>query len=247
MQGDADVRRSLEDARCDRLPGAQFPGAQFPGTQFPGAARVSVLIGTAGADTLNTLGGPYDAAQGLAGDDLYIIDPTDTVTEAANGGVDTVELHLTSVAQANGWVAPLNIEGLTVVSTLTLTTGDANANTLSGSGVQLRGLAGADVLSNNGFSATIMEGGDGDDQLVSASFKNQRGDDLLIGGKGDDIYVAYSGDTVVELTGQGLDKVLAWSSFTLPDNVEELYAAYDGFVLTGNALDNKIVGSVRCV
>ena len=206
---------------------------------------MSVLVGTAGPDTLNTLGATYDSAQGLAGDDLYIVDPTDTVTEAANAGVDTVELHLTSVAQASGWVAPVNIENLVVVSTLALTAGDAAANTLSGSGVQLRGLAGDDVLFNNGFSATIMEGGDGDDQLVSASFKNQRGSDLLVGGKGDDIYVVYSGDTIVELAGQGLDKVSAYSDYTLPANVEELYAAYDGFVLTGNAGDNKIVGTTN--
>ena len=204
---------------------------------------MSTLIGTAGADILNVRGATYDTAEGLAGNDTYIVDYDDTVVEGVDGGDDTVELHLTSVAQGANWRAPDNVENLVVVAFPTATAGNDQANRLSGSGVHIMGLGGDDVLTNNGFSASILEGDDGNDLLVSASFKNQYGNDLLIGGRGDDSYVVYQGDTIIELTNQGHDTVTAYSNFTLPDNVEDLYAAMDGIALTGNSGANRIVGT----
>ena len=210
------------------------------------------LIGTTGADSLNTVGTTYDAAQGLEGDDTYTVDPTDTVVEAPNGGYDTIILQLTTPYASHGWVAPANIEQVTALSgNMFVVMGTAGADVTDGGStyvpgqkaVHLYGLGGDDILTNGSIgTSAILEGGEGNDTLVSASYKNGNGSDLMIGGVGDDTYVVYTGDTIVELAGQGIDTVVAGSSFTAPDNVENMGAGALGVTLTGNALNNRIYG-----
>ena len=90
---------------------------------------------------------------GGLGDDIYIVDSAgDTVTEAANEGIDDVHTALLSYSLA----AIANVEKLT--GTLAFgqeLTGDALANTIT-SGV------GADTL-DGGAGADTMVGGDSDD------------------------------------------------------------------------------------
>ncbi|WP_176592687.1 right-handed parallel beta-helix repeat-containing protein [Sphingobium sp. EM0848] len=70
------------------------------------------------------------------------------------------------------------------------------------------------------------------------------GHNNLYGGTGDDIYhVKGTGDTVIELAGQGSDTVYAYIDYKLTDNVETLRMAKEGLVGQGNDLDNRIVGS----
>lgn len=101
--------------------------------------------------------------------------------------------------------------------------------------------------------------GAGDDTIVGNPLNNhllgEAGNDSLDGGKGadrleggtgnDTYYVDDIGDIVVELPDAGYDLVDATISYTLPDNVENLYlsgtAPIDG---TGNALGNEITGNV---
>ncbi|MFC7611141.1 glycosyl hydrolase [Teichococcus aestuarii] len=86
-----------------------------------------------------------------------------------------------------------------------------------------------------------LTGTDGHD-----AFKSGGGNDTMKGGKGDDTYVVYTaGDKVVELAGQGTDTVETWlSSYTLPDNVENLIITGTSWTAaTGNALANRIIGN----
>src|SRR5690606_32808709 len=65
------------------------------------------------------------------------------------------------------------------------------------------------------------------------------------GGTGNDLYVVYeAGDQVIEGAGEGRDRIrTAVNSYTLGANVEELvYTGTIGATMTGNALDNFIVG-----
>jgi Ca2+-binding RTX toxin-like protein len=164
-----------------------------------------------------TIAGMPNAMTGTAGDDVFTVDDfNDTVSEAPDQGTDTVESSVT-------YTLPANVENLTLTGFVNL---DATGNELNNT---IRGNAGNNVLrGGNGY-------------------------DLLQGGAGDDIYrIRESGDSyydrVEELPGEGIDSVYVYSvsSYTLPDNVENLYAINNwlngSFGLTGNALDNLIVG-----
>ncbi|WP_423603326.1 hypothetical protein [Sphingomonas sp. MS122] len=97
-----------------------------------------------------------------------------------------------------------------------------------------------DILYGRGGDDGLV-GGAGDDQLDGGS-----GNDLLRGGTGNDLYVVYeTGDQVIEAAGEGRDRVrTAASNYTLGANIEELvYTGTIGATMTGNALDNFIVGS----
>ncbi|MFM9917892.1 MAG: calcium-binding protein, partial [Rhizobacter sp.] len=110
------------------------------------------LNGSSGDDSLDG-GSGEDALIGGFGDDTYVVDNAgDTITEAANGGTDTVESSLT-------WILSTELENLTLTGTATISgTGNAVANSLVGNtgANRLDGAAGADV----------MTGGAGDDTYV---------------------------------------------------------------------------------
>jgi Ca2+-binding RTX toxin-like protein len=72
---------------------------------------------------------------------------------------------------------------------------------------------------------------------------------VMRGGQGDDVYVINAGDQAVELDNEGIDRVEVGGNFTLGANVENLTLTgksfYDvqGYVGTGNALNNHIIGT----
>lgn len=121
-------------------------------------------------------------------------------------------------------------------------TGTTGADSLSGGADNeiLQGLEGADSL-NGGGGSDRLEGGAGADRLDGGL-----GADTLVGGSGDDIhYVDNTGDTVVELAGEGADRVYSsLSSYTLGDNLENLtLSGSGGSSGMGNALNNQLVGN----
>ena len=83
------------------------------------------LIGLAGNDTL--IGGlGADTLAGGAGDDTYVVDNAkDTITEALDAGVDTVQSAL-------AWTLADNLEHLTLLDKATSATGNSAANRLTG-------------------------------------------------------------------------------------------------------------------
>lgn len=97
-----------------------------------------------------------------------------------------------------------------------------------------------DILYGRGGD-DLLFGRAGDDQLDGGS-----GNDVLRGGTGNDLYVVFeAGDQVIEAAGEGRDRIrTAATSYTLGANIEELvYTGTIGATMTGNALDNFIVGS----
>jgi len=111
---------------------------------------------------------------------------------------------------------------------------------ISGSGDDvLSGLGGNDYL-DAGAGADILNGGAGADYLDGGA-----GNDLMTGGADNDLYVvASAGDAIVEEAGGGLDLVFAWTTYTLPNEVEQLsIVGYGELDATGNAGANRLDGN----
>lgn len=225
-----------------------------------GNELTNVLDGGAGADTL----------VGSTGNDTYIVDNVgDVITELANEGIDTVQSSVAYTVAANvdnltlTGTSAINGTGNTLDNTITgngaanvMAGGAGNDTYVVGSGDTVIELAGEGVdtvqsslaytlvanlenLTLTGSSAINGTGNDLDNVMTGNSAAN-----VLTGGKGNDTYVVGSGDSAVEVAGEGLDTVLSSVTFTLGANVEHLAltgtAAING---TGNALDNVITGN----
>jgi Ca2+-binding RTX toxin-like protein len=177
------------------------------------------LDGGDGDDTLEG-GSGIDALIGGNGNDIYIIDTaSDTITETATGGIDTVKTNGTYTLGASS-----NLENLTLTGTAAVNgTGNALDNVLIGNSA------------NN-----TLNGGNGNDTLDGGA-----GVDTLIGGNGDDIYIIdTTTDTITEYSSGGTDTVKSSVTYTLGSYIENLTltgtANLNGF---GNTLNNIIVGN----
>ncbi|WP_196221768.1 right-handed parallel beta-helix repeat-containing protein [Sphingobium sp. CAP-1] len=103
----------------------------------------------------------------------------------------------------------------------------------------ISGTDGADRLTVNNLNDCELRGGAGNDTLTGGLHNNK-----LIGGLGDDTYyVKGVGDHVVEAAGGGNDTVYTSIDYVLEANVEGLRLSLGGLTGTGNALDNRILGS----
>jgi Ca2+-binding RTX toxin-like protein len=174
-----------------------------------------------GGDGIDFLDGGVgaDAMDGGAGNDTYVVDNvSDVITEAAQGGNDTVRSEIT-------YIIGVDLENLELLGVQALdATGNAKSNYLIGNDAAntLNGLAGDDYL----------DGGKGADQMI--------------GGIGNDTYVVENAnDRVVELAGEGSDTVKAWISYALTSHLENLQL--QGIAsnnATGNELNNVLEGNV---
>ena len=111
----------------------------------------------------------------------------------------------------------------------------------------VRGTNNADNLIGDALN-NLIYGLGGDDTLMGDD-----GLDQLYGGAGNDVYVLGSGDAqIIELEGEGQDRVVTDRSFYLPAEVEDLTVTGNasatgtgndsGNVITGNDGDNEIFG-----
>ena len=184
-----------------------------------GNSANNILTGLAGNDTLNG-GAGTDTLVGGTGDDIYVVDTaTDTITEALNEGIDTLQSSVAIAALA------ANVENLTLTGAAVINgTGNTLNNVITGNSANniLTGLAGNDTL--NGGAGT----------------------DTLVGGTGDDIYVVDTAtDTITEALNEGIDTLQSSVAIAaLAANVENLTltgaAVING---TGNTLNNVITGN----
>jgi len=103
-------------------------------------------------------------------------------------------------------------------------------------------LAGDEPLNGIGNSAdNVITGNSAENTL-----DGQGGNNQLLGGLGNDGYIVRSvNDTVIETPDAGLDTVLSFISYSLPEQVENLTLQGDQAINgTGNNLDNVIIGNV---
>jgi Ca2+-binding RTX toxin-like protein len=196
-----------------------------------GNELANTLTGNAGNNTLDG-GAGADNLAGGAGNDTYVVDHSgDAVTEAANGGTDTVQSGINLTLTTPAWD---NVENIILTGTANLNaTGNDAANTLTGNSGDnsLVGGNGNDTLSGN-EGADILDGGAGNDSLT--------------GGAGDDTYVIdNSGDVVVEVASAGTDTVRTlMTSYTLLVNFERLeFSGATNNTGTGNADANTLIGN----
>ncbi|HTU10511.1 MAG TPA: Calx-beta domain-containing protein [Allosphingosinicella sp.] len=213
-----------------------------------------IIFGGAGNDTL--IGGAgIDTLSGGTDNDFYFVDNSnDSVLELAGEGNDRVfasasyglaagtSVETLSTAD-NAGTAAINLAGNELANILF---GNAGTNTLSGGAGNdlLDGKDGNDTL-QGGADNDILYGRDGNDRLFGGA-----GSNYLAGGVGDDqYYVDSSSDAVVELTGEGNDRVLASVSYVLAANmsVETLSTSFNAGTgainLIGNGLANSILGN----
>ncbi|MFM6728467.1 MAG: Calx-beta domain-containing protein, partial [Dolichospermum sp.] len=119
-----------------------------------GNAGNNVITGNSGNNTLNG-GAGTDTLIGGLGNDIYVVDSaTDTITEGANAGTDTIQSSVTYTIAALA-----NVENLTLTGTAAIKgTGNAGNNIITAN-------SGNNTL-NGGAGADILTGGVGSDIFV---------------------------------------------------------------------------------
>lgn len=107
-----------------------------------------------------------------------------------------------------------------------------------------------DDIIYGGAGADILKGGAGDDTLYGEAGNDTldggTGANTLIGGAGSDTYIVNSlDDIVVELSSNtGIDTItVKVSTYTVPDNIEEIYIDTKDIVIKGNSQDNIFFSS----
>ncbi len=127
-----------------------------------GNAGNNVITGNTGNNILDG-GAGNDTLIGGAGNDIYIVDSaSDTITELANGGTDTIQSSVTYTI-----AALVNVENLTLTGTAAINgTGNAGNNVITGNGANniLNGGAGNDILTG-GLGKDTLTGGLGVDRF----------------------------------------------------------------------------------
>jgi Ca2+-binding RTX toxin-like protein len=202
-------------------------GNELKNTLKGNAANNNLSSGV-GDDTLDGDTG-VDTLVGGADNDTYVIDTlTDTITESANEGKDTVASSIAYTLPASA-----NLENVTLTGTAAINaTGNDAAN-------ELKGNSGNNTL-NGGIGNDSLEGGNGLD--------------LLNGGAGNDTYIVdTTTDTITENNGEGTDAVASKVTYTLGANIENLSLigsddidninVSDDINATGNSLNNNISGN----
>lgn len=229
----------------------------------------NTLVGNS-ADNVLDGGAGVDSMTGGQGNDTYVIDDGgDMVTEALNGGIDTVQSPVTHTLLEN-------FENLTLTGSSAIDGfGNQLSNVLIGNSAAnvLTGGSGNDFYIIGAGDSVIEQPGEGTDTVQSsltytlgANVENLTltgtsaitgtGNSLanlmtgnnaastLVGGGGDDTYVVTTGNSVAENSDEGIDTVQSAQSWTLEANLENLtLTGYNAVNGTGNSLNNVLTGN----
>lgn len=175
------------------------------------------LTGNTASNVLNGMAGDDSMIGGLGNDSYYVDAVGDVVVENAGEGTDKV---FSTIAYTLG----ADVENLTLIGNAAINgTGTNGNNTILGNiaANALYGLAGNDAINGGG------------------------GEDTLVGGLGNDTYTIDNlGLTVVELEGEGTDRVISSIDYTLAANIENLtLTGLTDINGTGNELNNSLLGN----
>ena len=168
-----------------------------------GGGGNDLLIGGSGNDHMDPGYGDMsaDGMVGGLGNDIYdVSEVDDEVVENSNEGIDLVYASFDYTLGAN-------VENLTLQGQARNGTGNVLDNVIHGN-----------------WDDDWLDGGDGNDTLYSReSSVTGGGSDRMIGGMGDDTFhLTGLDDQVYEWANQGTDRIVADTSYTLPQNVEIL-------------------------
>ena len=195
-----------------------------------GNSANNILNGGAGIDTL--IGG--------AGNDIYVVDTTtDTITENANAGTDTIQSSVTYTIAALA-----NVENLTLTGTAAINgTGNAGNNVITGNG--------ANNTLNGGAGNDTLNGGAGDDTYIFTINGIGLGRDTITDGSGVDT-ISFAGTdatTSIRLNlgtsfGQTVDANTNTKVVLTADAIENAIGGDGNDRLIGNSLDNTLEGGL---
>ena len=202
------------------------------------------LIGTNGNDTLDgglgndTLNGGagIDTLIGGAGNDIYVVDTTtDTITESANAGIDTVQSSVTLTLAAN-------VENLTLTGTAAINgTGNAGNNVITGNS--------ANNTLNGGLGNDTLNGGAGNDTYIFTINGIGLGRDTIIDGSGVDT-ISFAGTSAnIRLNlgtsfGQTVDANTNTKVVLTANTIENAIGGDGNDRLIGNSLNNTLEGGL---
>jgi len=257
LRGNELANTIMGNAGANNLDGAGgndiLDGKEGNDTLF-GGQDDDILYGRDGNDTLRG-GNGVDYLEGGLGDDAYFVDDlVDTIVERAGEGDDRIYATLSYVLAPNLSVETLSTSLHAGTNAIDLTGNDL-ANLIQGNAGRnvLTGAGGNDVLDGKDGN-DVLYGGAGDDILYGRAghdwLEGGTGSNYLEGGDGADFYFIDSlADTIVELAGQGDDRVFARLSYVLAAglSVETLSTGSDSGIaainLTGNELANTVIGN----
>jgi Ca2+-binding RTX toxin-like protein/GH24 family phage-related lysozyme (muramidase) len=209
-----------------------------------GSSGINVLYASAGNDVLNG-GAGQDVLYGGSGDDTYQFGHGSERDAAFDrtGTLNTLEM--------GGGISPADVAVLRQGQHLDLVvTGTNDRMTLQyfmlGGEYQPYSVQFSDGTIWNAAALLarigqgVVAGTDGDDVLASTPSAY-----VLAGGAGNDTYTVNDvADTVVEQIGEGIDVVQSAVSFTIGEQVEQLFlTGVDSIDGVGNSLDNSVTGN----
>lgn len=212
-------------------------GSYFSSKLFGGQGNdLLISHGLNGSTTKIDGGLGSDTMLGGIGDDIYFVDDAaDVVIDASYSTGNEVRSSVNYALTDSSNVYLLELEGSGAI----LGQGNSSDNSLTGNDFDniLIGLSGDDIFYGELGNDSCI-GGDGND-----IFYGEGGSDTYVGGAGDDRYmVADASDIVVEDANQGVDSVVATTSYTLSENIENIEIESAGSA-TGNSSNNIIRGS----
>jgi trimeric autotransporter adhesin len=230
----------------------------FDNDVLDGGTGNDLLVTAGGADTVRGGEGDDSYAVGTAGYahfDLITLDTSDTsaLIEELGQGTDTV---LSGV----DWALGDNFENLVLLertqaydpyASLYPPLSLADSLFYTGAGVHGTGNELANVVTGN-TRDNVLKGLEGDDLLYGLAGNDAldggEGADLMVGGLGDDTFVVDNqDDRIVELSGEGADRVITPFDTVLQDDVENLTLLEGSAALsgTGNSSNNEIQGNAN--
>ena len=244
------VLSSLSHTLADNVENLTLTGTAA--VNATGNQQANIITGNAAANVI-TGGLGSDILTGGGGGDTFVIakgDGSDIITDfhaGSGSGHDTVEFHHMYFTSFDDIRSAMSQVGTDVYLTL------SSIDTLVFRNETVAGFTAANFSLPDGLPVTdapqkwvesqasweTFYGSGSNDQLHSSGWGA-----TFAGGKGDDTYVIGNTDArVIENAHEGVDTILTYVSYSLPDNVENMTLGQGGLTGTGNALANRMTGS----